>query len=289
MADPIRQLIGEELRGLRKESGVPVKRAIRAIRRSRASLDRIENGLAPLKPDTIRTLGQLYRADADTIDHLVALAATTDTLRSGWWDTLGGPPSASFGAYLSAEQRATQIDMWAPLMVPGLLQTEEYALRVTPGRDDEEIRRRVAIRLRRQTNLLGRDIPVRIRVVLGEAAVRQVIGGAEIMRDQMAHLLHMSRRPNVQVRILPFTAGSHPGLDGGPIVVLRGHSTGIVYLETHSTAAYLVDPKGVERHLGLLDELSNRSFSVIRSRAQIAAVAWPAHDLRGSANGASVN
>jgi hypothetical protein len=279
MTDILRQQLGSELHRLRKAARVQVPRAALTIGKSKATFYRIEAGEAPLGARDVKRLARLYRADAATVERLAALAESTTHLDGGWWDAYGGAPSPWFANYLAAEERACEVAMWSATVVPGLLQTPEYAAAVIDDIDPEEKRRRVDIRMRRQ-KIFCRPNPAKVSVILGQAALCQRVGGEPVMREQMRRLLEVGALPNVSIRVIPFVAGPHPALVAGPIIVLdEGTSAGLVYLESAFTAAYGSTPDIVDQHARLLGDLAGRAIPEEQSRLMIAATGgWPAPD-----------
>ncbi len=287
VTDMIRSQLGAELRRLRKQletrrgprrhtgarSVVDVAAGI--VNRSRARFYLIEKGEANLTADETRALALFYDANAATVDRLAALAEAANAPRrkNAWWEGIGDPP-AWFAIYLSAEPRATHIDVWCPSILPGLLQTQNYATAAVPQASAEEIAEIVDIRMHRQ-HILARPDPPRIRVLLSESALRQEVGGLAVWQEQLRHLYQLTLLPFLSVLVVTHRAPTHPALSGGPIVVLRGDepSTDLVYLESHQTAAYLPEPEAVAQHLALLDQIERAALDEDRSRWLIAAIA----------------
>jgi hypothetical protein len=145
------------------------------------------------------------------------------------------------GTLIGLEAEASEIRTYQPDLIPGLLQTEAYAravIRVSRPRDTaEEIDQRVEIRVARR-QILTRDNPPLVRAVLNEGAVRRLVGGREVMREQLLHLAEERDRANVTVQVLPFSAGEHPAMVG-PFVILDfpgPTELGVVHVE-HMTSA----------------------------------------------------
>ncbi|MFF9908937.1 Scr1 family TA system antitoxin-like transcriptional regulator, partial [Streptomyces olivaceus] len=136
-----------------------------------------------------------------------------------------------FQAYAEMEAKATYISTFQAQLVYGLLQTEEYARAVLGVRTDDNLDARVAARMERQ-RVLEREQPPLMWVVLSEAVLRQEIGGREVMRNQLAHLLHVSERLEwVRVQVLPFAEGAHAGLMGSFTLLRFDDDPDLVYTE----------------------------------------------------------
>jgi transcriptional regulator with XRE-family HTH domain len=211
--------VASELRRLRERAGLTIEQAADQLGEgwSRFKVARIEQ--AKTKPTIagITAMLDLY-GDGGTREALLKLAK--DAWRRGWWTDYG---DVFQGSYVALEDDAARIDEWSPQVIPGLLQTDEYAREVIragrPG-DEASVQRRVMARMTRKA-LLGRTDPPapELTAILDEAALRRPIGGRDVMRAQLHALLDAGRRPNVTIRVLPFDVGTHAGLDG-PFIVL---------------------------------------------------------------------
>ncbi|MFD3571761.1 Scr1 family TA system antitoxin-like transcriptional regulator [Streptomyces sp. NPDC058667] len=176
-----------------------------------------------------------------------------------------------FQAYAEMEARATYISSFQPQLVVGLLQTEGYARAVLGARTEGDLDAKVAARIERQ-RILDRETPPLTWVVLSEAVLRQEIGGAEVMRAQLAHLLAMREREWVKIQILPFAVGAHAGLMGEFNLLRFEDDPDIVYTEDfvqgHMTANSAALREGSLRY----DHLQAAALSVEDSAALIARV-----------------
>jgi hypothetical protein len=142
----------------------------------------------------------------------------------------GGPAKIWFTGWMDAESRAHTLRIWQPSIFPGLIQTEAYATEIfrAMGMTEEQIREQVQLRLSRQA-VLDRPDPPSVVIVLDEFVLLRLIGTAEIMREQLAHAVELSRRPNVHVHVLPSRTGANAGL-GGPIHLATSSGTPDVLL-----------------------------------------------------------
>jgi transcriptional regulator with XRE-family HTH domain len=219
----VRRQLGRKLRQLREACGKTREDVVATRLLSRGKLQSIENGSTMVRPGDAYELGRLYGASAEELETLRAMAAGTN--EAGWWQEYSDGVLKGFEVYyLALESAAERIASYEPAVLPGLLQTEAYALAVdrataAPGLDEEGIRGHVRLRLRRLPMLLERDEPPQMRLVLGEAALQLRVGGDEVMAGQLAHLDEVAALPTVTVKVLTHAAGPHPALVG-PFTVL---------------------------------------------------------------------
>jgi transcriptional regulator with XRE-family HTH domain len=191
--------LGHRLREMRRARGMTQASVAEVLNCDHSAVSRIESGTYPLTP-------QMSRA----VERLLTLAAA-----SGY--------ETWFIGYLEIERTATVLRCWEPLVIPGLLQTEAYARQVAtganPGRDQADVDRRVAARMARQQIWERTDPPPPMMpVVIGEAALRRQLGGAQVMREQLERLAAVAPGPRISIQVLPF---SSPGCAGllAPFVV----------------------------------------------------------------------
>jgi len=179
-----------------------------------------------------------------------------ETKAKGWWHAYGDAIPSWFELYVGLEAAASHLREYEESLIPGLLQTKEYALAIfqldRPTMIEEERERLVAVRLQRQSLLTRRlPKPPRVEVILSEAVLRRTVGGPEVMANQLDHLLRVAELPNVSLRVLPLAAGPHPGAIAGSFVILDfppgngGRSLpepSVVYSESLTGAIYLDKP-----------------------------------------------
>ena len=261
----LRIALGSKLRQLREASGITREAAGYAIRGSSAKISRLELGRVGSKERDVVDLLTLYGVnDAEEREAFVALARQANS--PGWWREYGDVLPNWFETYLGLEQSASVIRTYEPQLVPGLLQTEDYAraimllrhLHVPYG----EIERRVALRMARQA-FLSRPGSPDLWVALDEAALRRTLGDRKIQRAQLRHLVEMAQLPNVTLQILPFDAGGHAAT-GGSFTILRFSERGlpdIVYLEHLTNALYLDKKRDTADYLAIMDNLCIQAAS----------------------------
>ncbi|CCK29323.1 hypothetical protein BN159_4944 [Streptomyces davaonensis JCM 4913] len=176
-----------------------------------------------------------------------------------------------FQPYAELEAKATFISSFQAQLVDGVLQTKAYARAVLGTRDDGDIDGKVAARLDRQ-RILARDQPPVMWVVLSEAVLYQEVGGREVMREQLAHLLAMQKRQWLEIQILPFEAGAHTGLMGSFYLLRFDNDPDIVYTEDFVQGHMTANPEAVKEGSVRYDHLQAAALSVADSAALIARV-----------------
>ncbi|MGR4879260.1 Scr1 family TA system antitoxin-like transcriptional regulator [Streptomyces sp. LARHCF249] len=178
---------------------------------------------------------------------------------------------AWFQAYAEMEAKAAYLSSFQAQLVYGLLQTEDYARAVLGVRTEGDLDTKVAARMERQ-RILDRKNPPLMWVVLSEAVLHQEIGGREVMRNQLAHLLALQRREWVQVQILPFEAGAHAGLPGSYTLLRFDDDPDLVYTEDFVQGHMTANPQALREGSLRYDHLQAAALSVEKSAARIARV-----------------
>ncbi|MFC9894882.1 helix-turn-helix domain-containing protein [Nocardia sp. NPDC127579] len=262
----LRIALGGQLRKLRERRNITREAAGDAIRGSHAKISRLELGRTGFKERDIRDLLTLYGiTDPDERERFLDLARRAN--EPGWWHRYSDLLPSWFGTYLGLEQAASKIRTYEAHLVPGLLQTPDYARAVLSlGSDDADTERRVAVRQHRQELLYRTDPPV-LWAVIDEAALHRSVGGPGVHRDQMRHLVKLAALPNVTVQVLPYAAGEYAAA-GSSFSILRFSERelpDIVYLEHLTSALYLDRRQDLETYLAVMDRLSVQSLAPDRS------------------------
>jgi transcriptional regulator with XRE-family HTH domain len=170
-----------------------------------------------------------------------------------------------FGQYLQIEEAAALLRSWEPLVVNGLLQTQDYARALItgtgPGDSEEQVEQLVAARLERQA-ILDRDEPPRLCVIMDVSVLRYEIGGPAVMRGQLEHLIELARRPSIALHVVPDVAGAHPGLLGGMMIAgFADHDRlDVGYLETPLAGWLVEDASDVAQLILLYDTLRGEAL-----------------------------
>ncbi len=218
---------------------------------------------------------QLYGVPGPQQDSLVQLAR--ESRQKGWWHAYSDAIEPRFATYIGLESAASEIRIYEVTLIPGLLQTEDYARAViaagTVDGAPEAVERNVAVRMARQPTLLTEE-PPQLWAVLDEAALHRRVGGSGLMRLQLEHLLEMSALPNVAIQVLPFGAGAHPAM-GRPFVILafpERADPDVVYLEDLTSALYVENVEEVDRYNMFFNHLRATALSFADSSRLITSV-----------------
>jgi transcriptional regulator with XRE-family HTH domain len=256
----LRIMLGTQLRRLREASGITPEQAGYEIRGSRSKISRLEHGRVGFKERDVEDLLTLYGVtDPQDRAGMLSLAQRANT--PGWWARYHDIIPDWLEPYLGLEMAASLIRNFELQFVHGLLQTEDYARAVTslgfgPHAADQ-VERRVRLRMQRQDVLTDSD-PPRAWFVIDEAALRRPIGGRQVMRAQMKHLLDVASLPQITLQVVPFRHGGHAGA-GGAFTILRFAAPDlpdVVYLEQLTSALYLDDRKDVDHYMEVMNRLS---------------------------------
>jgi transcriptional regulator with XRE-family HTH domain len=253
-----RLVLGGHLRRLREEAGLTTERAASSIRGSHSKISRMEHGRVGFKERDIADLLTLYGiGQGDEREALLNLAREANT--PGWWHGYTDILPHWVEPYFGLEAAASFIREYELQFVPGLLQVADYAravIRLGNLPSDDEVERRARARISRQ-EILHRENPPKVWAVLDEGALRRVIGGPRVMREQVLHLIDMCDHPAVTLQILPFAAGAHRAM-GGPFTILRYTEPDlrdVVYIEQLTSALYLDKPTEVDAYLEVIEEV----------------------------------
>lgn len=279
---PRRQL-GRYLRELRSGARLTVKAAARALEWSEAKMWRIETGQTSLRSHDVEAMCNVYGAAPDFTEALMGLAK--ETKARGWWHAYGDAIPEGFDLFIGLEEAASEVDWYESELIPGLLQTEDYARAIVrkgkPDEDAEEVDRRVDLRIARQVLLTRTTAPVRLKVVVNEAVLRRCVGGNKVMAKQLRHLLDVGSLPNVTVRVVPFSAGLHLGVMAGPFQILRFPTNRdgsmseppTVYADGYTGDLYLDKPAEVASYDAAFVDIWNNASDDQASQSLISEVA----------------
>ncbi|GHH66629.1 transcriptional regulator [Kitasatospora indigofera] len=235
-----RRRLGAELRRLRETLGMTAEEVAGRLMVSQSKISRLENGRRSISQRDVRDLCDVY---------------------------------------IGLEAEASSIRAYESSFVPGLLQTQAYAeavvLGTQPDTDATAVSRRVEVRLKRQSRIYGENQLGSLWAVIDEAVLRREVGGPEVMYRQLNQLLDLSARSNINLQVIPFSHGAHPGMTGTFSLMEFPESADstVVYFEGVTSDLYLEKDADVRRYTGLYDHLRAAALSVAESRSLIAKIA----------------
>ncbi|MGH3836395.1 MAG: helix-turn-helix domain-containing protein, partial [Pseudonocardiaceae bacterium] len=247
-----RRRLGAELRALRDQAGLTIEEVAKELECSVSKVSRLETGQGIPKSRDVRDLLDRYGVtDQAHRDRLMRWVR--DGQRQGWWDdfsdVLAPDPEDpllpdNLSRYVALEQDASEVRSFETIVFHGLLQTENYAraiLNTLSTADEEATDRLVELRMRRQRRLYAEEDPLIVHMVLDEAVLYRPVGGKQVMRGQLKRLLDDAQRPNITIRVLPFSIGAHRSLAGSFVVLAFADSddNDLVYIEGHVGDLYL--------------------------------------------------
>jgi transcriptional regulator with XRE-family HTH domain len=279
-----RRRLAAELRRLREHASLTGDQVAEHMGWSASKVSRLENAHTPPRAPEIRKLLALYGAEDRTAD-LLELAREAQTSK-GWWESYSQTLSPEYATLIGLEAEATAAMSWAPMIVPGLLQTSDYAREVTNGYVEEiapispgETRRRVEARLARQ-QVLTRDNPLPLFAILDESVLFRRFGDRTVMQSQIKRLLDLSKRANISLRILPLD-GPHP-IGTGAFVLLQFDEVhdvthrDVVYLEHLTGGRYVEEEEESFTYRRTFARLGDFALDEAKSREMIASAndAW---------------
>jgi hypothetical protein len=252
-------LLGAHLRRLREAEGVSRETAGWEIRASESKISRLELGRVSFKERDVADLLTLYGVtDQEEREAWLTLARQANT--PGWWQREGDILPSWFQPYLGLEAAAVLIRTYEVQFIPGLLQTPEYAKAVIllghGNAPPAEVERRVAVRMKRQ-QVLAREDPPQLWVVVDEGALRRPIGGPEVMRAQLRALVDATKLPHVRLQVIPFNAGGHAAA-GGSFSILRFPEQDlpdVIYIEQLTSALYLDKRDDIDHYAAAMERL----------------------------------
>ena len=263
-----RRKLGAELRALRTSAGLTSGEAARLVGWHQSKVSRIETGTSGVKPADVRLLLDTYGvADSQLRELLMVLAGSDDSDgRHHWWHAYRGVLPPTYRDFISLESQAGAMRTLETTVVPGLLQTPEYARAVTSaaveGLPEGRLDTLVEVRLARQ-DVLRADPPLELSAVLDEAVLRREVGGPGVMARQLERLVEAARLPQVRLQVLPFAAGAHIGVTG-PFVIFSFSSTSdldVVVLDLLTSSLYLERKEDLQAYTEAFNALQIHALS----------------------------
>ncbi|HKS52876.1 MAG TPA: helix-turn-helix transcriptional regulator [Pseudonocardiaceae bacterium] len=280
-----RRRLGAELRALREQAGLTIDEVAKALECSVSKISRLETGQGiPYRRDVRDLLDRYGITDPARRDRLMRWVREGN--RQGWWDdfsdVLAPDPEDplrpdNLSRYVALEQDASEVRSYEAIVVHGLLQTEDYAravLNTLSTADRDATNRLVELRMRRQWRLYADEDPLILQVVLDEAVLYRSVGGPKVMQAQLARLLTDAQRPNITLRVLPFSVGAHRSVSGSFVVLAFADTddNDLVYIESHVGDLYLEKEHDVDVYEELFDVLVGQCLTTDQSAKLIADV-----------------
>lgn len=272
----LRRRLGSELRKLREERGLRAQDVASKLKWSSSKLSRIESGDVALQERDVRPLLEAYGVtDEDEVRNVQALARKAR--QPGWWQSYGDALPTWFTDYVGLEADASRIRTFQTELVPGLLQTPDYARAVVasawPSISEDEVRKRVDLRMERQ-DIFDRAEPPQFWAIFGEAVLRRPVGSSKIMALQLQRMAKMAQRPNITIQVLPYSAGAHASMDNSFVLLsLKDIGGTVAYAEATASAIYSERPEEIRRHEDVFERLMASSVQPERSVSWLLQVA----------------
>jgi transcriptional regulator with XRE-family HTH domain len=273
-----RRRLAAELRQLRQTADMTIEEVATRLNWQPSKISRVETRKIGINTLDLRKLLDVYEVtERARRDALIELARRAT--ERGWWQAYGTAIPSEYATLIGLEEEASQIRGYQTELISGLLQTEAYARAVIracrPNDTSDQIDRRVEIRLARQ-EILTKDNPPRVRVVLSEGAVRRRVGGTEVMREQLLHLAARRDRSNVMIQVLPFSTGEHPAMVGSFAILdfPEAFDLGAVYVENMASAMTLESAADLEMYADAFEHVQaqalgpKESGDMLKSMAQ---------------------
>jgi transcriptional regulator with XRE-family HTH domain len=268
--------LGSDLRQLRRKASLTAQKVGDELGFSQAKISRIESGEVRVSRTDLKAMLALYGV---TDDHQVAafIEAAKEAKSQGWWIAYEDALPREYRDFIALEGAATGIRTFEGMIVPGLVQTPEYSRQIItagpavipPGHVDSLIK----VRTERQT-ILEREMPPKLWVIVTEGALRQLVGGRDVMIEQLRHLGRLATRSNVTLQVLPFTAGAHAGVQSSFLLFdFSGSDPSIACVANLTGTLFMDKPGELEAFSGAFDNLRACALSPADSLALIHRIA----------------
>ncbi|WP_156721982.1 helix-turn-helix domain-containing protein [Streptomyces apocyni] len=274
-----RRQLAARLKELRDVAGLTLTEVAERIEVNQGSLSRIETGARGTSPVLVRALLDCYGVEgsAERADVLDLVRADKEQQKP-WWRKYSTVLTATrYDGYLALEAGAVSLANYQPMLVPGLLQTEDYAravisqmrMELTPPQVEDLVK----VRMERQRSRLDSEKPAKVWAIIDEAVLRRTVGSSDVMCEQLRQLMEVSEKPNVTVQLLPFVLGAHPGLYGPFVILTFSEPTpNLVWLENPKNSVYLEAADDVGNYTEIFDQLRARALGPSETRTRIARI-----------------
>jgi transcriptional regulator with XRE-family HTH domain len=261
------------LRTLREDLGLSGSEVAKALGMSPSKISRIETGSRGLRVDDVAALLGHYKVPEQKRAQILDQVRKAE--ERGWWESQGLGLPQLWQALINFESRATRIQNFEALMVPGLLQTAEYSKVIISSLNttlsNVELTNLVASRMARQAVLSRRDL--QFLAVIDEGALRRPIAESGVMRRQLRHLVDSADRPNITVRVVPLQVGQYAGLRGPFAILEFEDEPSLVYFANQGTSMFLDEKDDVAAYRVALGNILNEALETAESVELIASLA----------------
>ncbi|MCC3771165.1 helix-turn-helix transcriptional regulator [Streptomyces sp. UNOC14_S4] len=271
-----RRALGKALRLLRDRRGLTTEDVSEHLGCHNSKVSRLENGKRACVKRDFDKLMELYEVDEPQRAELAQLMLKGRQRVPPWWQAYGDVISANYAEFIAYEAEADRCRECQSLYIPGLLQTSDYARAVTSrgvaALGPDQVDTLVEVRMRRQARLQDAN-PIALEALIHEAALHVPVGGVEVMRTQLQRLLELSRRDNVSIRVVPFSAGEN-GVTTGAFALFTAGKDGddddVAFVESaEAMTGFRDDPLAVKRLSRLFRNLSSSALTEQDSRELI--------------------
>ena len=248
--------LGRELQQLRSQNGLTITQVAKVLEVTTSTVSRWEGAERVPREKELRQLARYYEFPEQEAEALFELRRQAG--RRGWWQSYD--LEQRYGTFIGLEASASEVEAYRSNIITGQLQTESYARAIISGVSksvtEESLERQIEVRRERINQLFAEDGP-RTWVILGESAVRQQVGGAEVMREQLTHLLDLSEHPNITLQVVPHEAGAHIGMAVPTFTILKLAVSGLstVYVEGYRSNLFLESDEDLASHEAIFNQL----------------------------------
>jgi transcriptional regulator with XRE-family HTH domain len=280
-----RRQLGRELRRLREESQLLAEQLADRLGCSPSRISRLETARIRITPGTVHEILDVLEIHGDERTRLVALAREAE--EPGWWQSVADSLTYEYSTYIALESEATTIMAFEPIVINGLLQTDDYIRAIhqqgAGHRTPEDVEARITARRERRA-VLTKPNPVHLHVVMDESVLHRVIGSTEILQAQLRHVIELAKLPNITIQILPFDRPNSVALLTGPIALMEfddpSHGS-VMYVESLAGDLYVEKPEAVRQKVTIFNELRLGALNPDSSAKMIKKALSPAR-RRGS-------
>ena len=281
-----RRELAARLRALRLERGLTVDQVAERLLCSPSKVSRMETGQRGATLRDVRDLCGIYGlTDPSQVEYLMGLVR--EAKQQAWWQSYD---LDYYATYVGLEQAAVTLCYYQSTIVPGLLQTARYARAMHEGSMPAEFTAEragelIEVRIRRQ-QVLNREPPLQLRVVLDEAVLHRAVGGPDVMAEQLTHFSAIAKRPNVTLQVIPFSAGAHPAMENMfTIIEFEDVAPPVVYVEGLMGWLFLERENDVARYARVFKYLCEIALNPQESIELISEVSARHNHVHGLASG----